>query len=101
MTENVFVVLEEDDIRWNIHSSVVENGGEKVIELSWGWTAGMTEEQISRLDESEQITSNKVLINQLQALELMADLSKLVLGLVTEDFNKAYEARIAAKMKGL
>jgi hypothetical protein len=29
----------------------------------------------------------------------MADLSKLVLGLVTEDFNKAYEARIAAKMK--
>jgi hypothetical protein len=93
------VVLEDDDIRWDIRSSVVENGGEKVIELSWGWTAGMTEEQISRLDESEQIASSKVLINQLQALELIADLSKLVLGFVAEDFNKAYEARVAARMK--
>jgi hypothetical protein len=93
------VVIEDDDIRWNIHTSVIENGGEKVIKLSWGWTAGMTQEEISRLDESEQIPSNGVLIDQLQALQLISDLSNAVLGLVTEDYNKAYEARVASRME--
>jgi len=75
MTENGDVVLYSEDIRWDINVNTIENGGEKVIELSWGWTAGMSDEQIAGLADDCPSGHASVLVNYDQALDLISELA--------------------------
>ena len=73
------VVIYDDEIRWDVKTRIIENGGEKVIELSYGWTAGMTPEEIANLDEDDQHLSHQyLLIDKLQALSLIEQLSQAI-----------------------
>ena len=86
MSENWgdFVVIPDDEIRWDVKTRVVENSGERVIELSYGWTAGMTKEEIANLDEDDQQLSHQYfLIDKLQALTLISRLSESIQQLET------------------
>lgn len=45
-----YVILEPDDILWGI---VVKKIGDDEVELSWGWDAGLTPEQLAELDAED------------------------------------------------
>lgn len=86
MSEDNVVILDDSEIRWDVKTSIIENGGEKVIELSYGWTAGMTKEQIAELDEDDQALShNSLLIDEYQALDLISKLAESIINLKMKD----------------
>jgi hypothetical protein len=70
---NDYVIL--DDIRWYAHVEPIRKGEEDLLKLSWGWTAGMTPEQIARLTDDDPKGHVELFIQKDQALQLIADLA--------------------------
>jgi len=72
------VRIEFDDIAWRMHTKEVWVKGEKdpFIELSWGWTAGMTEEQINKTADDSPRGHCQVLIAKEFVVELAEQLNK-------------------------
>lgn len=65
-------------IRWNIIPILKEDQGEWVVELQWGWTAGMSEEQLANWAEDAPRGYDCVLTNPEMAEELRDRLTKLL-----------------------
>lgn len=68
-----YVIL--DDIRWYARVEPIRKGEEDLLKLSWGWTAGMTPEQIAELDEDDPKGHVELFIDKEQAIQLIADLA--------------------------
>lgn len=67
-------------IFWDVRTQIVENDGERVVELSWGWTAGMTESEIANLADDSPKGHDFVLMTRGQALDLIARLASTLTG---------------------
>ena len=63
--KDLMVPIHFDDMFWQIQAKLLEekNGDEPIIELSWGWCAGMTDEEIKEeLDGDSPTHTEKVRI---------------------------------------
>ena len=67
-------------IRWDVRTKIVEDDGDRVVKLSWGWTAGLTDEEIADLADDCPKGHDFVLITRGQALDLIARLAATLTG---------------------
>lgn len=73
------VVLKPEDIFWNIVPIVRDAGLDGiVVELQWGWTAGMTPEQMKNYAEDAPKGYDKVATNLDMARELRDKLNVII-----------------------
>ena len=73
MSENPNLVeIKAGDVYWNIVPKVTEKEGDGVlVELCWGWTAGMTEKDLENYAEDaprgyESVTTNLDMVEELR-----------------------------------
>ena len=80
MKKRCEVPIDSSDIFWKIY--VVErsdlDGREPVIQLEWGWTAGMSDEQMQRRADDAPKGKGFVRTTLSMARELRDDLSKII-----------------------
>ena len=90
-----YLRVDFNDIFWNI---IVENTGQKngkkedsepIIQLKWGWTASLTDEEIKELSESNDNPTgfNSVKILKSQAMILRDDLDDMISSMNAELFD--------------
>jgi hypothetical protein len=73
------VELKSSDMYWNIHAKEVdENPKDPVIILEWGWTAGMTEEQLANYAEDAPTGKEQVKTTLSMAKELRDQLDNII-----------------------
>ncbi len=74
------VVIHDEDMLWCIHTKLTDRTeyGQPVIELSWGWTAGMTEEEISQLGDDVPKGHHTLSVMLSEAIRVRDELTKLI-----------------------
>lgn len=81
MTNNdeSFISFNSSDVYWNIMVRIkITNSQEKLIVLEWGWTAGMTKEEISELADDCPTGHDSVTTTLEMAKELRDSLDKAI-----------------------
>lgn len=73
------VEIPAESIYWKIHTVPVIRGKEKLVRLEWGWTAGMTEEEIKNDYAEDAPTGSASVVTNLElAKELRDDLDRVI-----------------------
>lgn len=72
------VEIRNDDILWEVHVKTVEECGQPIIELSYGWTAGWTDEQLLDLAEDAPRGYAVCRMNVEQAIQLQEKLTDAI-----------------------
>ena len=78
---NIVKIDFDTDMYWNIivkKTDKIEYGNDPVIELSWGWTAEDTEEEIKNLPDDCPRGHKSVKILLSQAIDLRNKLNELI-----------------------
>lgn len=84
---NDFIVpIKFDDMFWKIHAELLQDdsqgakhaGNSNIIELSWGWTAGMTDEELKEYAEDAPHGKESVRTTLDMAKELRDDLTRII-----------------------
>ena len=80
------IELSDDCMYWNLHAKEIINipagkqpcGDEKVIQVEWGWTAGLTEDELKNLAEDAPDWKYSVKTTLPMAEEFYSRLGKLI-----------------------
>lgn len=80
MSEENSVKISFNDIYWEIHAEVLKNTNEKepIVELSWGWDAGIPEEILKDMAEDAPSGHESVRITMSQAIRLRDKLNEII-----------------------
>lgn len=74
-----FIKIDFNDILWKIYvKSKRTDFEEKLVVLEWGWTAGLTKEEIENIAEDAPKGHESVTIDISQAKELLTDLERVI-----------------------
>ena len=74
------VEIKPESIYWNIYAKefIEKQEEEPVIILEWGWTAGLTEEQLANYAEDAPVGKEEVRTTLTQAKELRDQLDNII-----------------------
>ena len=80
MDKEYLIPIKFDDIFWEIQTKLLDekNGDEPIIEMEWGWSAGLTKEELLQISEDDPIGKNGVRILLSQAKRLRNSLDKII-----------------------